>query len=86
MLAYPALPVKRQDAAVRVQESGASGTHVGPAPAPASHECRAPADAEAELVSRVRERRDKLALEPFRVEEGARSRPPGCWRSRNEDD
>jgi hypothetical protein len=32
MLAYLALPVKRQNAAVRVQESGASRTYLGQAP------------------------------------------------------
>jgi len=39
MLAYLALPVKRQNAALRVQESGASRTYLGQAPASAPN-CR----------------------------------------------
>ena len=42
ILAYSAPPVKGQNAAVRLQESGAGRTHAGQAPASATHECRAP--------------------------------------------
>jgi len=54
ILAYYAPAVKRQNAAVRVEESGASRTHVGPAPASAPHECRAPTDAGADPALRDR--------------------------------
>jgi hypothetical protein len=52
MLAYLALPVKRQNAAVRVQESGARRMHVGQAPASAPN-CRFSINpAEAGLIDR----------------------------------